>query len=175
MNKELVFDYFIDYNGDIYNSIGNQVVEDEDFEDLGEVDKGAYLGRISDGAGLTELAKQGLARVADIKIGGDEEQQTMVKILPTGVGWLRVRAEATTGSTELAKVDVGNEYVLLEDGVEWVRIKVSDTIEGWVSKTYVEIVESTGEAEEVVPEETVPVEEPTADNTVDTVETDGTI
>jgi len=172
LNKELVFDYFIDYNGSVFDKMGNPVIEDEDFESLGEVDKGTYLGRISDGPGLSEPAKIALEKVTKIPTGNDE-QQTMVKILPTGVGWLRVRAEATTGSSELAKVDVGNEYVLLEDGVEWVRIKVSDDVEGWVSKAYVEILEPETAMEKMEKVETT-TSPPATDSTADTTITDGT-
>lgn len=162
LNKDLVFDYFVDYNGNIYDDMGKKIIEEEDLAALGEADKGAYLGRVSDGQGLSELAAQTLKQITEIP--GEEKKVTMIKVLPTGVGWLRVRAEATTSSSELAKLDIGNEYELLEDGVEWVRIKVSDDLQGWVSKAYVEIIEAA-------PTEEVPAE---TDSTIDTVETDGT-
>ncbi len=166
MNKELIFDYYVDYKGNIFDDRGDLVMEPETFEGFADVDKGAFLGRISDGPGLTEAAKESLTKISAVTVSGAKE--TMVKILPTGLGWLRVRSEPSTGAAELAKVDEGNEYVLLEDGVEWVRIKVSDTVEGWVSKAYVETVKP---AEEVLPAETVET-----DTTLDTgVVTDGTL
>jgi len=171
MNKELIFDYYVDYKGNIFDAHGDLVVDPVNFDGFENVEKGAFLGRISDGTGLTEMAKEALKNVKAVPQIDDSEAK--VKILPTGLGWLRVRAEPSTSAAEIAKVDVGTEYVLLEDGVEWVRIKVSDTVEGWVSKTYTENVV----VEEVLSEETV-VEEPIeTDGTIDTdgtVDTDGT-
>jgi len=164
MNKELIFDYYVDYKGSVFDARGEMVMDPENFEGFESVEKGAYLGRRSDGPGLTEMAKEGLSKVKAIPQIDDSE--TKVRILPTGLGWLRVRSQPSTGSTEVAKVDVGAEYVLLEDGVEWIRIKVSDTVEGWVSKGYTETVvaevatgvlgeERVAPVEEVIPEETI--------------------
>ena len=54
VNKDLVFDYLIDYAGRVYDKEGNDITG---ITDLGEVIKGAYLRRVSDGPGLTEAAK----------------------------------------------------------------------------------------------------------------------
>ncbi len=153
LNKELVFDYYLDYKGDIYDARGNLAAEPEALEELKTAVRGAYLGRISDGLGLTEMAREALQSFRTETSG---PQETKVRILPTGTGWLRVRSEPDTASSELAKVDEGKEYVLLEDGEEWVKIKASDTIEGWVSKRYVETVTPVTEEEPSMMEEAAP-------------------
>ena len=48
-------------------------------------------------------------------------------------------------AAEIAKVDVGKEYAFVEEQTDWIKITVSETIQGWVSKTYVEIVDSTAQ------------------------------
>lgn len=165
VNKELVFDYYLDYKGDIYDDMGNLVTEDGAFDELRDSERGAYLGRVSDGEGLTEMARESLESFRSVPT--PEDQETRVRILPTGLGWLRVREQPSTGSLEIARVDVGQEYTLLEDGEDWVRIKVSDTVEGWVSKTYTETI-----SPQEIPE-TEPEPEPAAEPT-DTMETDTT-
>jgi len=95
LNKELVFDYYLDYKGGIYNARGDLVTDPEELEELQSAERGAYLGRISDGEGLTEMAKDTLKSFKALPTGNDEAK---VRILPTGTGWLRVRSEPSTGS-----------------------------------------------------------------------------
>ena len=65
-----------------------------------------------------------------------------VKIKETGVGWLRVRDVPTTGGREIAKVDVGKEYEMIEfDDTGWYQIKVDENISGWISAEYAQIIE----------------------------------
>ncbi len=63
-----------------------------------------------------------------------------VKILETETGWLRVRAEANSASSEVARVNPGEEYELIEKSSGWVKINLGSK-QGWVSDAYVEIVE----------------------------------
>ena len=62
-------------------------------------------------------------------------------ILPTGRGWLRVRSTPGLTGDEVTKVDVGNEYKVLEEGSGWIKIQIDETTEGWVYATYIDIVE----------------------------------
>ncbi|MFC1622300.1 PEGA domain-containing protein [Patescibacteria group bacterium] len=136
VNKELVFDYFIDYKGNIFDSEGKMVQTEDDFTGLEKRDRGAYLGRISDGEGLTDPAKESYLRLGDIKLEGSK-----AKILETGTGWLRVRSAPNLTGSEIAKVDVGKLYPLIEEQEGWAKIKVDDETEGWVSRDYVDILE----------------------------------
>ena len=61
------------------------------------------------------------------------------KVVETGTGWLRVRDAAGLNGVEIARVTVGQEYQVLEETTGWVKIKVSDTVQGWVSSDYVEV------------------------------------
>lgn len=68
-------------------------------------------------------------------------EKPYVKILDTPTGWLRVREEPTTASTEAAKVKPGETYPLLEEKKGWLKILYEKGKEGWVSGTYAEKVE----------------------------------
>lgn len=59
-----------------------------------------------------------------------------VIILPTPVGFLRVRSQPTTASQEIARVKPGESYELLKEENEWFRIKVDQTTNGWISAQY---------------------------------------
>ena len=65
-----------------------------------------------------------------------------IKIKDTPTGWLRVRAEPSTSATELAKVKPGEMFPYLgEEKNGWYKIEYEEDKEGWVSGTYVELVE----------------------------------
>lgn len=67
----------------------------------------------------------------------DLSTQSYVMIKTTETGWLRVRDTASTNGKELAKVKPGEKYPLLEESKGWSKIKVSETVSGWVSSAYV--------------------------------------
>ncbi|MFZ2663842.1 MAG: PEGA domain-containing protein [Patescibacteria group bacterium] len=134
LNKENVFDYFIDYSGNIYNSEGTLVQTKEDFDNLKDIKKGVYLGRLSDGAGLTKEAKDALNTLSALGISSKT-----AKVLDTPTGWLRVRSDSSLNGTEISRVTSGNSYTVIEEKTDWVKIKVSDTVEGWVSSAYVSL------------------------------------
>jgi len=137
INKDLVFGYFVDYKGNVYDKNGDLVQNSEDFVSLQDSgDTGAYLGKISDGDGLTEAAKEAYLQFNNASVGGNNKK---VEILPTGLGWLRVRDIAQTGD-EVATVDVGSIYTVLEESNGWTKIKVDDTTSGWVSNAYIKII-----------------------------------
>lgn len=63
---------------------------------------------------------------------------SIVKVLDTPTGFLRVRDKPSTGGLEIAKVSPGDELVLLEEGQTWDKVRLSDGKEGYVSSVYVE-------------------------------------
>lgn len=65
---------------------------------------------------------------------------TKVIIKETGTGWLRVRIEPSLAASEAAKIDVGNEFEVLESVEGWVKIEYEDGSEGWVSDQYLQEV-----------------------------------
>jgi hypothetical protein len=89
----------------------------------------------------------------------EEEIVEMVKILPTGVGFLRVRSEPSTLSDEVAKVEPGEIYELLEEDEKtgWFKIKYQSDSEdeqtGWISNQYAKKVESRNESSPTPTEE----------------------
>lgn len=64
--------------------------------------------------------------------------EVIVKLTPTG--FLRVRDKGSLSGKELAKVNVGEKLVLLEEQGDWDRVRLSDGTEGFVSSSYVEKV-----------------------------------
>lgn len=65
-----------------------------------------------------------------------------VRIEETPYGWLRVRAEPSTESEELTKVNTGEAFPYLDEEQNgWYKIEYEEGEEGWVSGTYAELVE----------------------------------
>lgn len=65
-----------------------------------------------------------------------EKPYVLIKDTPTG--WLRVRETPSTTGIELAKVNPGDKYALVDSQTGWVKIKYEGTKTGWVSDQYVE-------------------------------------
>jgi hypothetical protein len=136
ISKEAVFDYFLDYKGNLYAKDGHLIREQEGLLALEGAAKGAYLGRVSDGEGLTTEAKESYEILTGSVLGAK-----MAQIEPTGLGWLRVRSEPGLDSDELGKATVGESYKVVEEGTGWVKIQLSDEVVGWVSSDHVKMVE----------------------------------
>lgn len=136
LNKEKVFDYFVDYNGNIFSSVGDLIQTKEEFDGLTDTKRGAYLGRKSDGEGVTKEAKDALNTLSALGLASKT-----AKVLETPTGWLRVRSEASLNGTELTQITSGSSYTVLEEVTGWVKIKVSETVTGWVSSAYVTVSE----------------------------------
>jgi len=130
--KDKAFDYFIDYKGNTYDADGNAITKPEDFEKIKGAKREGYLGRVSDGAGLTKEAKEAFTGLGT---KGVSAKTAMIKTTPTG--WLRVRDAASLSGNEIAKVNVGDKFPVLETATGWVKIQVSATAAGWVSADYV--------------------------------------
>lgn len=138
LNKELVFDYFIDYKGNIFGPDGTLITDQAGQAALKDAKKGAYLGRTADGTGVTAEAKTTILNMNKQGLGGKR-----ATVLETGTGWLRVRATAGLAGAEVARVNVGQAYDVLDDATTpagWVKIKVSDTVSGFVSADYVKVL-----------------------------------
>jgi hypothetical protein len=59
-----------------------------------------------------------------------------VTIVGTPNGFLRVRKEPNINAEEVAQVDEGDRYSLLEEVGGWIRIPYSETEEGWISAQF---------------------------------------
>jgi len=129
--KEVVFDYFLDYKGNLFNSEGKLTTADQ----INKVSRGAYLGRAAEGEGLSNQAKEVYLSLTNQVI---PEGKTAT-ILETGLGWLRVRSGPSVDSSEIQKVNIGETYSVLDEQNGWVKIKISDTTTGWTIKDYLSI------------------------------------
>ncbi|GIW69377.1 MAG: hypothetical protein KatS3mg101_0124 [Patescibacteria group bacterium] len=135
-NKEPFFDLFLSYKGDLFNAEGKPITSKEELALVKPNSKIGYLGRTADGVGLTKEARTTLETLLGEAVIG---KQAKIKATPTG--WLRVRNEPSLNGTEITRVDQGGTYPVLEQQTNWVKIKVSESAEGWVSAEYIELVE----------------------------------
>jgi len=67
-----------------------------------------------------------------------EEKQTLVEILSTPTGFLRVRSEANAASSEVAQVKPGEKYLFVEENTDstWIKIEYEKGKNGWISGQY---------------------------------------
>ncbi len=63
-----------------------------------------------------------------------ETKQVLIKDTPTG--WLRVRQEPSTAAAEVAKVNPGEKYIVLEEKSGWYEIEYEPGKKGWISGQY---------------------------------------
>ncbi|MEZ6255551.1 MAG: PEGA domain-containing protein [Patescibacteria group bacterium] len=137
-NTNLVFGYFLDYLGNVYDGDGN-LVDPSNYSGLGKNASGAYLGKSPAGSGLTDEARVAFESLTSGTFSTSGSKAKTAKVLETGLGWLRVRDAAGLGGNEVGKATVGESYEVLEENSEWVKIKLSAEVSGWVSATYVNI------------------------------------
>jgi hypothetical protein len=67
--------------------------------------------------------------------------QKMGKIKETETGWLRVREKDSSVSKEIARINPGETYPVIEETTDWYRIDLGNNKSGWVSSSYVEKIE----------------------------------
>lgn len=130
-NKELVFDYFIDYKGNIFNQEGKLTP----VEQLNKAGKGAYLGNAAEGEILSVEAKTSYLRVTNQAV----VQGKTVTVKDTGLGWLRVRSGPSVDSTEVKKVNIGEVFTMLDEQNGWIKIQIDTTTTGWAIKDYLSV------------------------------------
>lgn len=80
------------------------------------------------------LSEADLTKITTPAIKVTEE----VKVLNTPTGFLRVRDKPSLNSKEITRVKPGDILILLEESGGWVRVRLSDNTEGYVSSAYVE-------------------------------------
>jgi len=147
-SKGLNIDYYVTEDGSVYDDQGENIVpkakKEEDqisiaYYGEGETLSDKALEMVNVLAGNIDLIKNSNETNTTYSSGEDNTpSEGSVVILETGTGWLRVRAGAGLGFDEVAKVDVGKKYKLIEDKGDWVKIQVDDQTTGWVSATYVD-------------------------------------
>jgi len=126
----VTFDYFIDSDGNAFDSAGSATTPDK----VPSNAQSLKIGYLSPDKGdLTDKAKEALS-----KLGGSTSDK--IKILPTGFGWLRVRSEPSLNGTEVGRVNEGDIFSVISKQSGWVEIKMSDGMEGWVNASYVQDV-----------------------------------
>lgn len=115
-----------------------------------ELQKGGYgkktiRVRVVPGYKLVVEAVLGTLPDADEKLPGSEpqitptptgEEKAKVTILDTPTGFLRVRSAPSTNSSEVGRVNPGDELVLIDETNGWYQIELSNGDKGWISSDY---------------------------------------
>ncbi len=138
-NSEHKPDYFVSTSGNVYSLTG-ELLSLENY--AGKHTLPLVIGYLGE-SGQEEISPEALTAVTAMlsKEGSTPPVvaiSSKVKILPTGMGWLRVRSGPGLGYEEVQKVNEGEEYSLLEEQSGWVKIKVAEDVEGWVSSQFTE-------------------------------------
>lgn len=134
------WDFFLDHQGNVFDAAGQSIVLD-DLDKIEKVDT-IKIGYFSENdQGLTDQASASLSGLAKAALK-EPPKTAKAKILPTGTGWLRVRSQPNLSGVEVAKVDVGAVFEILEeDTAGWIKIKLPDSQEGWVSGDFIEKIQ----------------------------------
>ena len=129
-------DYFVDAEGNLFDSEG-QSFDPQTFD--GEPVETAAVGflGLSGDEDLSDQARTALISLTK-KILKTPPLIDKAKIMPTGLGWLRVRSEPNLSGSEIARVNVGEKFELLEEKTGWAKIKLEDNQTGWVSADFIE-------------------------------------
>ena len=92
---------------------------------------------------LTVVVKLALSAEAKEEEPKEEQQQTLVEILPTDTGFLRVREKPGPAGAEVAQVKPGQRFLFLEEdeSTGWYKIEYEKGKEGWVSNSYSKKIE----------------------------------
>lgn len=69
-------------------------------------------------------------------------KQNMIKIKETETGWLRVREKDSSLAKEVARVNPGETYPVIQETTDWYQINLGNDENGWISSSYAEKVES---------------------------------
>ena len=80
------------------------------------------------------ISEPDLTRIPQSPISSSQE----ITIKATPTGFLRVRETPSTNAKEIGQVKPKETYILLEETPGWVRIRLKDSKEGWVSSSYIQ-------------------------------------
>ena len=79
--------------------------------------------------------------IEDIEDESDLGEVIKVKIRQTSLGYLNVRQGPGTNFTKITQILPGEEYVLLEEDDDWIKLQLTDESVGWVYSIYVDKLE----------------------------------
>lgn len=86
----------------------------------------------------------------DYVLTGKKAEQYLEKVDPSvatvTAKTLNLRAKASTDADVVSVLKKGSKFMVLSQGKEWVKIRYTTDLEGYVSAEYVKVAEKTGEA-----------------------------
>jgi|694.fasta_scaffold00773_31 hypothetical protein len=130
------FDLFITDDGKVYNSSGNEVIPEE-VKPI-ELKFAAYLAT-AQASDITTQASEVIQKFGGSvpsSLDGSTSGLFKVEISKTSVGFLRVRNNPSTTGAEVAKVNPGAKFDVLEEKSSWYKIEYESGKTGWISGTY---------------------------------------
>ncbi|KKS70474.1 MAG: hypothetical protein UV41_C0022G0019, partial [Candidatus Daviesbacteria bacterium GW2011_GWA2_42_7] len=72
-----------------------------------------------------------------------------LKVNENELGFLRVRSTPSTSGTELKKLNIGDEFNILDEKSSWYQIEYEAGKFGWVKGSYVTLVEQTANSSQL--------------------------
>lgn len=97
-----------------------------------------YLGILDDDTKSTKNPTPIISEIP-IPLSVTPNKLGKVTILDTPYGFLRVRSEPNTTSTEVSRVSTGDILNVVDQQTGWYKIKLTDGSEGWISADYAKI------------------------------------
>jgi len=134
-NRIEVFNYFISDDGKVYNNEANEIAIEDMSPASGDVI--LYLGS-ADNSVISDEAKLSIEKITGQAVVTGSSSK--IKILPTGIGYLKVRSGPSTGNSQIGQVNEGLTFDVVETQGGWYKIYYESDKVGWVSGTYAEIV-----------------------------------
>jgi len=90
--------------------------------------------------GTQTASPSGTPKATPTKSASVDPTKPYALIKDTPTGFLRVRSDAATSSSELTRVKPGEKYSILDEKTDWFKIQVA-SISGWISSQYAQKVE----------------------------------
>jgi hypothetical protein len=126
---ETEYDFFLTYEGKLYDSSGSEV----SLSSLSKTSEKYTLGYLGTNRSLTSAANKTLNSISSKFYPVPPK----VRILETGVGFLRVRSGPGTNYSEIGKATPGDKYNYLGKSGDWFKINFNGD-NGWVHSDYAE-------------------------------------
>jgi len=128
MEEPAAYDFFLTAGGKLYDATGSEV----SLESLTQISDRKTVGYLSDAPGaLSSAASTTLNSLASRLYPAPPQ----VKILDTGIGYLKVRSGPGKSYSEIGRANVGATYTYLGEQSGWYKISFGGG-EGWVSSDY---------------------------------------
>jgi hypothetical protein len=75
-----------------------------------------------------------------VNVESQDTGMSILRVLPTGLGYLRIREEPTTSSEEIGRAAENLYYEYTDTDNGFYKIKFGEEREGWISGNYIQVI-----------------------------------